>query len=70
MAAIYEYELVKKRLGQFRCVYPTQDRVQRLGPLLERHSDLDVALEKWLSMNEGEQAQFLNENSEAFFKLF
>lgn len=70
MAAIYEYELVKKRLGLFRCVYPTQDRIQRLGPLLERHSNLDVALENWLSMNEQDQAKFLNDNSESFFNLF
>ena len=70
MAAIYEYELAQKRLGMFRCVYPTKDRVQRLGPLLEKHSNLDVALENWLTMDEQEQAKFLNENSEAFFKLF
>lgn len=69
-AAICEYELTQQRLGMFRCIYPTPDRVERLGPLLERHTDLDVALEQWISMDEEKREAFLKEKSAPFFGLF
>ncbi|OHT00534.1 Tubulin-tyrosine ligase family protein [Tritrichomonas foetus] len=70
IAAIYEYELTQKRLGMFRCIYPTAERVESHGPLLERRTKLDEALESWLKMNEDEKSKYLQENAPAFFKLF
>ena len=69
-AAIYEYEITQRRLGQFRCIYPTADRVETLGPLLQFRSPLDKVLEKWLHLNEEERLKYLQEIEPEFSKYF
>lgn len=68
--AIAEYEITQKRCGGYRCIYPTPERIETHGPLLEHHTKADQALEKWLRMNDDEKTAFLNERKPAFLQNF
>jgi hypothetical protein len=63
---ISEYVLGQRRLGGFRCIYPTPDRVRTHGGLLAKHTTRDQALERWLAMGEPAQAEWLVEHIEQF----
>jgi tubulin polyglutamylase TTLL5 len=66
LIAVAEYELAQQRLGGFRCIYPTKERVGSHGPLLVARTRRDLALERWIGMDEAERGQFLEERSAAF----
>jgi tubulin polyglutamylase TTLL5 len=57
--AVCEYELAATRLGGFRCIWPTVERAESHGKMLLRHTRADMALERWVAMQESEKAQWL-----------
>jgi hypothetical protein len=66
---IAEYEMVQRRLGMFRCIYPTPDRIKNLSHLMENKTRADVALEEWLLMTEKDRAEYIRQNSDSFVKI-
>ena len=68
--AIAEYEIAQKRLGGYRCIYPTLERIETHGPVLATRTKADLALERWLKMNDDEKEAFLNERKGAFLQNF
>ena len=53
--AICEYEEGQKRLGGFKCIYPTAERVAKMSKFFSTETTEDKALEKWLSSTEEEK---------------
>ena len=68
--AISEYEITQQRLGGYRCIYPTLERIDSHGQLLVKRTKADIALEKWLKMNDAQKTAFLNERKDAFLSHF
>lgn len=57
--SICEYEIAQKRLGGFRCIYPTPERVTKLKKYMEHTEPEDLALEKWITSNDTEKTEYL-----------
>jgi hypothetical protein len=57
--AICEHEFAKANAGGFRCIYPTAERVISHGPLLASKTPGDLALERWLAIDERARVEYL-----------
>ena len=68
--SIAEYEIAQQRLGGYRCIYPTVERIETHAPLLVKRTKADLALEKWLKMTDSEKSAFLDERKTAFLSQF
>jgi hypothetical protein len=66
LITVAEYELTQGRLGGFRCIYPTVERLKSHGPLLVKRTRADLLLERWIAMGERDRQQFLDEHAAPF----
>jgi hypothetical protein len=67
--AISEYELCQRRLGGFRCIYPTPNRVKTHSPLLTKRTPCDEALERWIALREAVRSELLGPRIDRLRKL-
>jgi hypothetical protein len=67
---IAEYEIAQRRLGMFRCIYPTADRIKTLGPLMEHKTKGDLALERWVMMDEDARRVYIGGRVKSFAETF
>lgn len=65
---IAEYELSLSRLGGFRCVYPTLQRIQTHSQFIDVRSKADKCLEAWISKTPEEKAAYIQTNQPKFNK--
>jgi hypothetical protein len=57
--AVAEFEIAQRRLGGFRCIYPTPERVISHGSALAMHTKADCALEAWVTSRESGREQWI-----------
>jgi hypothetical protein len=64
---IAEYEVALRRAGQYRCIYPTKERVKEMARSIEK-SRADLALEEWVCADEGKRATILQTKGAKFLE--
>jgi hypothetical protein len=64
--SVCEYELAKRNLGGFRCIFPTVERCGELNTIFDSASPNDEILARWLTMTERERTTFLESHYAGF----
>ena len=67
-AVISEFENRLQKEGDFRCIYPTPERINTLAPKFPYYSAYDRVLENWIKMNNEEKLSFLQISYPAYIQ--